>query len=363
MLFNNPAIMGSYVLNQMANNQTRRMIMNNSYNGSSPSYGPYGPIGSTENFYPGNYMPVLDDYEKTDEYNNFYMCKGDVRKLTRKYIEIFPYILLVIVYYKKRQLLVDFPELKKELSRTISELKSGKLNKKSLLKCGINPSKMRTWLYRATIEDKKVENIYGIRANTDIFYRKYLGRCIDIELIDPISKDKITSSFSIYGNEYERCIGEVYDYIKRQYLNDKVYTGYLVTEEGRDITTKILVSPGKTYEVPTMTTVWKSGFKIYWYRSEELIQEINRTYERRLFKVLAQYPDPSIDKNEFCSFRKVSIIEELIPKKFINQFRLDKLEVTDNYQEVSKPNGLEVTESCPGLFRKTMNLIFSIFTN
>ena len=361
MLFNNPAIMGSYVLNQMANNQTRRMIMNNSYNTSRSYGGPYGPIGSTENFDRSNNTPVLDDYGEIVEYDKFEEYEEVPRKIVRKYIELFPYILLVIVIYRKKQLLVDFPKLEKELLRTISELKSGKLNKKSLLKFGIDPSKVRSWLFMV-IRGKSVGDIIGIRANTKILYR-YSVRHIYIELIDSITKDKITNQFNISSCEcYEHCIKEVYDYIVRQYLNGAVYTGYLVTEEGRDITTEILVSPGKTYEVPTMTTPYRSGFLIFKYR-EELIKEINRTYERRLFKVKAQYPDPSIEEKDFCSFRKVSIIEELNPKEFINNFYLCKLEVTEN-----PVNGLEVTDSYSeveneGVFKKIINLIRRILTN
>lgn len=356
MLFNNPAIMGSYVLNQMVSNQTRRMIMNNSYNTSRS----YGPIGSTENFDRSNNTPVSYDYGEIVEYNEFEEYGKIPRKIVRKYIELFPYILLVIVIYKKKQLLVDFPKLEKELLRTISELKSGKLNKKSLLKFEIDPSKVRSWLFWS-ISGKSVGDILGIRADIRISYQHSL-RYIDIKLIDSITKDKITVPFCICGGGYECCIKEVYDYIIRQYLNDAVYIGYLVTEKGRDITTEILISPGKTYEVPTMTTTYRSGFKIFKYR-EELIKEIRRTHERRLFKVLAQYPDPSIDEKEFCSFRKISVIEELNYKEFIDNFYLGKLEVTDD-----SINGLVVTDSYSeveneGVFRKIINLIRRIFTD
>lgn len=343
--------MGShYVVNQVLNNTTRRMLMNNSYSRSSQSHRP-GPIsGSTKNLDHSNDTPVSDDkpvldntpvlydYEKIVEYYNK-SRDGNLMEIIRKYIELFPYILLVIVYYKKKKLLINFPELEKELSRTISELKSGKLNKKSLLKFGIDSSKVRSWLLRA-IRDEPVSDIIGIQVNTEIFYR-YSVRHIFIELIDSTTKDKITNQFHLFSSGYGLCIKEVYDYIVRQYINDAVYTGFLVTEEGRDITTEILVSPGKTYEVPTMTTPYKSGFLIFKYR-EELIKEIRRTYERKLFKVLAQYPDPSIDKKEFCSFRKISVIEELNYKEFINNFYLGKLEVNDN---------------SPGIFEKIINLI------
>ena len=344
-------IMGShYVVNQVLNNSTRRILMNNSYSSrSSQSHRP-GPIsGSTKNLNHSNDTPVSDDkpvlddtpvlydYGKIVEYYNK-SCDGNLMEIVRKYIELFPYILLVIVYYKKKKLLIDFPELEKELSRTISELKSGKLNKKSLLKFGIDSSKVRSWLLRA-IRDEPVSDIIGIRVKTEIFYR-YSVRHIFIQLIDSTTKDKITNQFHLFSSGYGLCIKELYDYIVRQYINDAVYIGFLVTEEGRDITTEIMVSPGKTYEVPTMTTPYKSGFLVFKYR-EELIKEIKRTYERRLFKVLAQYPDPSIVNKDFCSFRKISVIEELNPKEFINNFWLGKLEVNDN----------------DGVFGKIINLI------
>jgi hypothetical protein len=332
---------------------------------SSRSHGSITEESSTK-IVNNNYSNESNNHREIVEYCDPELCKGIPREIIRKYIKVFPYILLVIIFRKKKKLLNDFPKLEKELSRTISELKSGRINKKSLLKFGIDSSRLRSWLYRAITNDGIVEDIYGIRADTDTYYHKYLGRCIIIKLIDPITNDSITSSFNIYGNGYERCIGKVYDYIERQYLNDTVYIGYLVTENRyRDLTTKILVSPGNTYEFMTMTTTYKSGFKIYWCESEELIEEINRTHERGLFKVKAQYPDPSIDKKKFCSFRKVSIIEELDPKKFISDLRLGTLEVTKKEIKAGKlevtDSKLEVTNSRPGVFGKIINLIYSMF--
>lgn len=379
--------MGSYFVNQILNNPARRIIMNNSYNSMNNSYNrssqSYRPItGSPTEIVNSNENPESDSNRGTVKYRDPDLVQyldsdsdsdSDLyekipMEIIRKYIKVFPYILLVIIFRKKKKLLIDFPKLEKELSRTISELKLGKINKKSLLKFGIDSSKIRSWLCRTIIYDEVVEDIYGIRADTYIYYHKYLGRCITIKLVDQITNDNITVSFEIYGDGYERCIGEVYDYIERQYLNDTVYIGYLVTENRyRDLTTKIMVSPGKTYEFMTMTTTYKSGFKIYWCESEELIEEINRTHERGLFKVKAQYPDPSIDKKKFCSFRKVSIIEELDPKKFINDLRLGILEVTKKEIKVGKlevtDSKLEVTDSHPGVFGKIMNLIRRMFTN
>lgn len=258
------------------------------------------------------------------------VCGGDrFVSPIRKYIKLFPYILLVIILYKKKRLLIDFPKLKNDLLKIVSDLKSGKLDKKLLLKFGINSSKVRSKLSSAYTGP--VEDILGLVVITEARYSRFYGECLLITLVDPITDDEVSETFLTFNNEYDGFFEKVFEKIRTQYLDDSVYSGYLVTGKSRrDLKTDIIVNVGKTYEIFKMLREFKNGFFIYKGISKSLIGELE-SRSKRLFKVEAKYTDLSSDRKDYCSFRKISVIEEIGVNNFLDKYHLGKVEVTDYF--------------------------------
>jgi hypothetical protein len=260
----------------------------------------------------------------------------EANKTIRKYVEIFPYILYVILYYKKRLIIKKYPDLSNILSNTLSELKYGKINRESCMKFGLDPKEIRNSIVKS-IFNEDVRESCGIKIVSCSDYYFPSSFLIDVHLEDSITGKKITRIFRICKTlKYDCGLKEVYEEIRSQYLDESTIDGYILTNLPDNVESdKVKYEPLKTYEIFTMADCGKNGFSYYKEYCREFFSDLQRASNNtRLFKVKAQFltSDTLRCEKETGRCRKISIVEELNPKRVFNELSCGDVEVT-NYNQ------------------------------
>lgn len=138
----------------------------------------------------------------------------------RRYIEIFPYIMYVILYYKKRLIINQLPDLSSILLNTLSELKSGRIDRKSCMKFGFDPKDIRNSIVKSIFSGDVIESC-GINIVPCSDYYSPSSFLIDVHLEDSITGKRITRIFRICkALKYDCGLEEVYEEIRSQYLDE-----------------------------------------------------------------------------------------------------------------------------------------------
>jgi hypothetical protein len=256
----------------------------------------------------------------------------EANKTIRRYIEIFPYIMYVILYYKKRLIINQLPDLSSILLNTLSELKSGKIDRKSCIKFGLDPREIRNSIVKS-IFDGDVRKSCGIKIVPYSDSYRPSSFLIDIHLEDPVTGKKITRIFRINKTLKNKCgVEEVYGEIRAQYLDESTVDGYILANLLDNVETdKVNYEPLKTYEVFTMADCGKNGFSYYKEYNREFFSDLQASLGNvRLFKVKAQFliSDTLDCKKEKGRCRKISIVEELNPARVFNELSCEDVEVT-----------------------------------
>ena len=256
----------------------------------------------------------------------------EANKTIRRYIEIFPYIMYVILYYKKRLIIKKYPDLSSILLNTLSELKSGKINRKSCMKFGLDPREIRNSIVKS-IFSGDVRESCGIKIVPCSDYYSPSSFLIDIHLEDSVTGKKITKIFRISKLLRNECeVEEVYEEIRAQYLDESTIDGYILTNLPDNVESgKVIYEPLKTYEIFNMADCGKNGFSYYKEYCREFFNDLQRESDNtRLFKIKAQFltSDTLGYEKEKGRCRKISIVEELNPKRVFNELSCEDVEVT-----------------------------------
>ena len=256
----------------------------------------------------------------------------EANKTIRRYIEIFPYIIYLILYYKKRLIIKKYPDLSSILSNTLSELKSGKINRESCMKFGLDPKEIRNSIVKS-IFNEDIRESCGIKIVSCSDYYFPSSFLIDIHLEDSITGKRITRIFRICkALKYDCGLEEVYEEIRSQYLDESTIDGYILTNLPDNVESgKVKYEPLKTYEIFTMADCCKNGFSYYKEYCREFFSDLQRASDNtRLFKIKAQFltSDTLGFEKEKGRCRKISIVEELNPKRVFNELSCEDVEVT-----------------------------------
>jgi hypothetical protein len=257
----------------------------------------------------------------------------EANKTIRRYIEIFPYIMYVILYYKKRLIIKKYPDLSSILLNTLSELKSGKIDRKSCMKFGLDPREIRNSIVKS-IFSGDVRESCGIKiVPCSDYYYSQSSFLIDIRLEDSVTGKKITKIFRISKLLRNECgVEEVYEEIRAQYLDESTIDGYILANLTDNVETdKVKYEPLKTYEIFTMADCDNNGFSYYKEYCREFFSDLQASLGNvRLFKVKEQFlTSDTLDcKKEKGRCRKISIVEELNPKRVFNELSCEDVEVT-----------------------------------
>lgn len=256
----------------------------------------------------------------------------EANKTIRRYIEIFPYIIYVILYYKKRLIIKKYPDLSSILSNTLSELKSGKIDRESCMKFGLDPKEIRNSIIKSIFNEDVIESC-GIKIVSCSDYYSPSSFLIDVHLEDSITGKKITKIFRICkALKYDCGLEEVCEEIRSQYIDESTIDGYILTNLPDNVESdKVKYEPLKTYEIFTMADCGKNGFSYYKEYCREFFSDLQRASNNtRLFKVKAQFltSDTLGCEKEKGRCRKISIVEELNPKRVFNELSCEDVEVT-----------------------------------
>lgn len=215
----------------------------------------------------------------------------EANKAIRRYIEIFPYIMYVILYYKKRLIIKKYPDLSNILSDTLLELRSGKINRKFCMKFGLDPKEIRNSIVKS-IFNGDVRESCGIKIVSCSDYYSPSSFLTDIHLEDSITGKKITKIFRIDKTlKYDCGLEEVYEEIRSQYLDESTINGYILTNLPDNVESdKVKYEPLKTYEIFTMADCGNNGFSYYKEYCREFFSDLQRASDSvRLFKIKAQF--------------------------------------------------------------------------
>ena len=257
----------------------------------------------------------------------------EANKTIRRYIEIFPYIMYVILYYKKRLIINQLPDLSSILLNTLSELKSGKIDRKSCIKFGLDPREIRNSIVKS-IFDGDVRKSCGIKIVPYSDSYRPSSFLIDVHLEDSVTGKKITNIFLIDKTLRNGCgVEKVYEEIRSQYLDESTIDGYILTNLPDNVESgKVIYEPLKTYEIFNMADCGKNGFSYYKEYCREFFSDLKTAPDNvRLFKVKAQFlTSDTLDcGKEKGRCRKISIVEELNPSRVFNELSCEDVEVTD----------------------------------
>lgn len=251
----------------------------------------------------------------------------------RRYIEIFPYIMYVILYYKKRLIIKKRPNINSILLNTLSELKSGKIDRESCMKFGLDPKDIRNSIVKSIFSGDVIESC-GINIVPCSDYYSPSSFLIDIHLEDPVTGKKITRIFRINKTLKNKCgVEEVFEEIRAQYLDETTFDGYILANLPDNVETgKVKYESKKIYEIFTMANCSKNGFSYYKEYCREFFSDLQTAPDNvRLFKVKAQFlTSDTLDcGKEKGRCRKISIVEELNPARVFNELSCEDVEVTE----------------------------------